>query len=159
MRRHGGVKTEPYTSELGTHGAAGLPNLAAEFGEDSVTPVGNWRSIVGSRSPDSYARTLCWNPASVASSGLQRVRKLRRVSRIDARHLLIPQMLYMSSGEAVFFSRQVWRKYLWIMLPMIVTNEVPQRQHGSRSSPASAVKCRRRLARGLGRWRTIAIRL
>lgn len=35
--------------------------------------------------------------------------------------------LYTSSGEAVFFSRQEQEPYLWIMLPMIVTNEVPQR--------------------------------
>ena len=28
----------------------------------------------------------------------------------DVRHLLRPQMLYMSSGEAVFFSRQEWQK-------------------------------------------------
>ena len=54
----------------------------------------------------------------------------------DVRHLLRPQMLYMSSGEAVFFSRQEWRKYLWIMEPMIVTNEVPQRQPGHSSDCA-----------------------
>jgi hypothetical protein len=28
-----------HISELGTHGAAGLSNLAAEFGEDNFTPV------------------------------------------------------------------------------------------------------------------------
>jgi hypothetical protein len=37
-RRRGGVNTESYTSELGTHGVAGLPNLAAESGEVNFTP-------------------------------------------------------------------------------------------------------------------------
>jgi hypothetical protein len=32
----------------------------------------------------------------------------------------------MSSGEAMFFSRQSGESYLWITVPMMVTTEVPQ---------------------------------
>jgi hypothetical protein len=32
------VSTESYTSELGTHGVARLPNLTAESGEVNFTP-------------------------------------------------------------------------------------------------------------------------
>jgi hypothetical protein len=39
MRRNGGVKTEPCTSELGTRGVARLPNLAAEPSETTIPPV------------------------------------------------------------------------------------------------------------------------
>jgi hypothetical protein len=37
-----GCENRTYTSELGTHGAAGLPNLAAGSGEVNFTPGRQW---------------------------------------------------------------------------------------------------------------------
>src|ERR1039458_7301170 len=64
----------------------------------------------------------------------------------------------MSSGGATFFWRQEREIYLWIMVPMIVTNEVPQRQHGFRSLSAAAASLKAaELAHALPNGRRISV--